>query len=141
MSVVFSESGQFVRETGMTVMEAAIAKTHSNFQGVYAANDDMMMGALQAMQASNIDVSKIATVSNDAIPDVLKQMEAGVLDCSIDYPVAMAPASLKLLITYIKTGVAPSPKNQKVEPFYVEKSNITQADFYPELSKTSSSAS
>ncbi len=135
LSVVFSQSGQFVRETGMTVMEEAINKTHSKFDAVYAANDDMMMGALQAMQASNIDLSKVFTISNDGIPDALTAIKNGTLDATIQYPIAMAPQALKNLAAFIKTKQAPESKDQKIDPFYIQNSNLSDADFYAELSK------
>jgi ABC-type sugar transport system substrate-binding protein len=135
LKVVFSQSGQFVRETGMTVMEEAINKTHSQFDAVYAANDDMMMGALQAMQASNIDLSKVFTISNDGIPDALTAIDKGTLDATIQYPVAMAPDALKTLTEFITTKQAPPAKDQKIQPFTVDKSNLSGADFFAELKK------
>lgn len=135
IKITFSQSGQFVRETGMSVMEDAITATHKKFDAVYAANDDMMMGAIQAIKSSGIDIKKIVTISNDGIPDALNSINNNELQATIQYPVALAPTALKNLINYLKTKKEPNPKDQIIDPWVIEKSNIKTGDFYSAIKK------
>jgi len=130
IKVVYSQSGEFTREKGMSVMEDAINATQSQFDAVYAANDDMMLGALQAMKASNIDVSKIVTISNDGIPDALTAIKNGDLGATIQYPVELAPDAFKELVAYIQTGKDPDQKDLLIDPWYIEQDTLEKGDFY-----------
>ena len=54
LAVVASQTANFQRATGQSVMENLL-QVHKDFQAVYAANDEMMLGAIEAMEANKVD--------------------------------------------------------------------------------------
>jgi simple sugar transport system substrate-binding protein len=75
--VVRSQTGDFTRAKGKEVMESFIKAEGGgkSICAVYAHNDDMMVGAIQAMKEAGLKPGKeILTVSIDAVPDIFKAM-------------------------------------------------------------------
>jgi len=133
IKVVYSQTGDFMREKGMSVMEDAIT-TIGEFDAVFAHNDDMMMGALQAMDEAGYDQDKIVTMSIDGIPDALRSLQAGKLDATAQFPVALGKVGVETLIEYLKTG-AVANNAVVIDSWLITKDNVDTGDFYPELSK------
>ncbi|WP_210527449.1 substrate-binding domain-containing protein [Rubellimicrobium arenae] len=50
---------------------------------VFANNDEMAIGAIQAMKASGIDMADVVVVGVDATQDALQAMQAGELDVTV----------------------------------------------------------
>jgi len=130
IEVIFSQTGEFMREKGLKVMEDAITETEGEFDAVFAHNDSMMMGALQAMDDAGLDQSKIVTVSYDGVPDVLMAIRDGKLDATVQYPVGMAGAIVNLVIDYLRNGTMPEKKDDKINPWVITKDNLDTGDFY-----------
>ena len=53
------------------------------FDGVIANNDEMAIGAIQAMKAANIDMKSVVVGGVDATQDALAAMQAGDLDATV----------------------------------------------------------
>ena len=53
------------------------------FDGVLANNDEMALGAIQAMKASGIDMASVIVSGVDATQDALASMQAGELDITV----------------------------------------------------------
>lgn len=134
IEIVFSQSGEFIREKGLTVMEDAINAV-GEFDAVFAHNDDMLMGALQAIKDANLDLSEIVTISYDGIPDALRAIESGEHDATIQYPVGQASLAMKTIIDYLKNGTIPEKKDAIINPWVITIDNLDSGDFYPELAK------
>ncbi|MDR1781892.1 MAG: D-ribose ABC transporter substrate-binding protein [Bacilli bacterium] len=77
LNIVAKQSANFDRATGLTVMEN-LAQANPGYQGVFAQNDEMIMGALQTI--TNKDV---VTVGFDGTDDGLKAIKDGKLDATI----------------------------------------------------------
>jgi ribose transport system substrate-binding protein len=130
LKVVFSQTANFTKEDGLTVMEDAITKTGGKFDAVYSYNDSQMLGALQAMNDAGLDQSKIVTVSYDGVPDVLMAIKAGTLDATTQYPVAMAGMIVKVVVDYLRNGTVPEKKDDKIDPWIITKDNLETGDFF-----------
>ena len=57
-----SQTGDFTRAKGKEVMEAFL-KTDKNIQVLYAHNDDMAIGAIQAIEAAGLKPGKTSSSS------------------------------------------------------------------------------
>ena len=79
--IVASQTADFQRARGQSVMENLL-QAHKDFQAVYGANDEMMLGAVEAMDAYGLDASRVVTVGYDAIPDALRYIEEGKLNAT-----------------------------------------------------------
>lgn len=129
LEVVFNQTGEFWREKGMQVMEDAITATGGDFDAVVCQNDDMMMGAIQAIQSAGIDVNDVVITGYDGVPDGLRAVRDGLADCTVQYPIGQAPEVLKRLVKYLE-GQAPAEKDYEMPPWVITKENLDTGDFY-----------
>ena len=130
MEVVFSQTGEFMREEGLIVMEDAIITTESDFNAVFAMDDSMMQGALQAMNDAGINQDDIVTIGYDGVPDALRSIRDGDIDATIQYPVGMAGQIVEVVVDYLVNGTMPEKKDDKMNPWVITSDNLDTGDFY-----------
>ena len=128
MKIAFEQTGEFFREKGMKVMEDAIASV-PKFDAVVCQNDDMMMGAIQALKAAGVARKSYVITGYDGIPDALAAIRDGYADCTVQYPVGQAPEVLTRLVGYLR-GNPPKEKDYKIMPWVITKDNLSTGDFY-----------
>jgi ABC-type sugar transport system substrate-binding protein len=93
-----SQTGDFTRAKGKEVMEAFL-KTDKNIQVLYAHNDDMAIGAIQAIEAAGMKPGKdIIIISIDAVKGAFEAMMAGKLNVSVECNPQLGPQ----LMTVVK---------------------------------------
>jgi ABC-type sugar transport system substrate-binding protein len=63
---------------------SAIRRFSGAIDAVFAAADDMILGAIDAMSEAGIDPASKVTVGFDAIPEALNYMERGRLSATVD---------------------------------------------------------
>lgn len=84
MKIVASQSGDFRRSGGKEVMEALL-KVHPGVTAVYAHNDDMALGAIQALEeAGKKPGTDVVVVSIDGVKGAFEAMVAGKLNCTVE---------------------------------------------------------
>ncbi|MGI4796443.1 MAG: galactofuranose ABC transporter, galactofuranose-binding protein YtfQ [Janthinobacterium lividum] len=110
IKVVRSQTGDFTRAKGKEVMESFIKAENGgkSICAVYAHNDDMMVGAIQAMKEAGLKPGKdILTVSIDAVPDIFKAMMAGDANATVELTPNMAGPAMDAVIAYKTKGTVP----------------------------------
>ncbi|PVE23413.1 sugar ABC transporter substrate-binding protein [Microvirga sp. KLBC 81] len=110
MKIIRTQSGDFTRTKGKEVMESFIKAEGGgkNICAVYAHNDDMAIGAIQAIKEAGLKPGKdIKVVSIDAVPDIFKAMADGEANVTVELTPNMAGPALDALIAYKKAGTAP----------------------------------
>lgn len=109
LKLVRSQTGDFTRAKGKEVMESFIkAEGGRTICAVYAHNDDMMVGAIQAMKEAGLKPGReILTVSIDAVPDIFKAMAAGDANATVELTPDMAGPAFAALKAYKDTGTVP----------------------------------
>ncbi len=75
------QSAEFDRTKGLSVMENII-QGHKNIDAVFAHNDEMALGALEALESQNM-LEDVIVVGFDATDDAVKAVEDGRLDATI----------------------------------------------------------
>jgi simple sugar transport system substrate-binding protein len=79
-----------------------------NICAVYAHNDDMAIGAIQAIKEAGLKPgSQIKIVSIDGVPDIYKAMLAGEANASVELTPNMAGPAFDALIAMKKDGTQP----------------------------------
>ena len=118
---VRSQSGDFTRSKAKEVMESAIKSLQgTRLCAVYAHNDDMMIGAIQAMKEAGLKPGKdVLTVSIDAVPDIFKAMADGEANATVELTPEMAAPALDMLIAYRKDGKTPPRWHQTPTRLYL----------------------
>jgi simple sugar transport system substrate-binding protein len=86
MKIVKSQSGDFTRAKGKEVMEAFLkAPDAKQLNALFAHNDDMALGAIQAMEEAGVKPGKdILIVSIDGVRGAFEAMAAGKLNCTVE---------------------------------------------------------
>ncbi len=85
LKIIDSQSGNFERSGGKQVMEAFLKKHPKGIDIVYAHNDDMALGAAQAIEEAGLKPGKdITLVSIDAIGEAVKAVAEGRLNCTVE---------------------------------------------------------
>ena len=86
MKIVKSQSGDFTRAKGKEVMEAFLkAPDAKQINALFAHNDDMALGAIQAMEEAGVKPGKdILIVSIDGVRGAFEAMAAGKLNCTVE---------------------------------------------------------
>ncbi|BFT73772.1 ABC transporter substrate-binding protein [Paenibacillus sp. P36] len=93
IKIVKSQSGDFNRATGKQVMEAILKSPEGkDIQGVYAHNDDMALGAIQAIEeAGKKPGSDVKIVSIDGIKEAFEAVKAGKLNTVVECNPLLGP--------------------------------------------------
>ncbi len=101
--IIASQSGDFTLAGGKQVMEA-FAKTYGNkINVVYAHNDDMALGAIQAMEEAGMKPGKdVSVVSFDATKGGFQAMIAGKMNVDVECSPLLGPQ----LMSAVKDVVA-----------------------------------
>ncbi len=123
IKIVRSQTGDFTRAKGKEVMESFIKAEGGgkNICAVYAHNDDMMVGAIQAMKEAGLKPGKdILTVSIDAVPDIFKAMMAGEANATVELTPNMAGPALDALIAYKDKKTTPPKWIQTESKLYTQ---------------------
>jgi len=79
LNVLASQAGNFNRTDAMNVMEDLL-QAHQDIDGVFAQNDEMALGAMEAISASGRD---IIVIGFDGSAEALDAIRAGDLDSTI----------------------------------------------------------
>ncbi|MGN6505386.1 MAG: ABC transporter substrate-binding protein [Tepidisphaeraceae bacterium] len=88
MKVIMEQTGDFTRAKGKEVMEAFLKSPEGkNINALFAHNDDMALGAIQAIEAAGLKPGKdIKIVSIDGVKDAFQAMADGkenaVVECN-----------------------------------------------------------
>ncbi|WP_165312630.1 galactofuranose ABC transporter, galactofuranose-binding protein YtfQ [Vibrio ziniensis] len=113
IQIVRTQSGEFTRSKGKEVMESFIKAENNgkNICAVFAHNDDMAIGAIQAIKEAGLKPgSDILIVSIDAVPDIFKAMMSGEANATVELTPNMAGPALDALIAYKNKGTTPPKK-------------------------------
>ncbi len=85
IEIILSQTGEFNRLEGKKVMEAFMKTKGDEIDVVYAHNDDMAIGAIQAIKEYGLDPGKdIYLVSIDAVRDAFEAMVDGDLNVTVE---------------------------------------------------------
>jgi len=82
IKVIDQQTANWSRDQAQTLMTNWLS-TGAAFDAVIANNDEMAIGAIQAMKAAGIDMKSVVVGGVDATQDALAAMQAGDLDVTV----------------------------------------------------------
>ncbi|MCM3387164.1 ribose ABC transporter substrate-binding protein RbsB [Ureibacillus chungkukjangi] len=98
VEIVSSLTANFDRGEGLTVMENML-QANPQIQGVFAQNDEMALGALEAIEASG---KNIKVIGFDATDDALAKVEEGKLAATVaQKPDEIGKAAIDTAVAYL----------------------------------------
>jgi ABC-type sugar transport system substrate-binding protein len=90
--IIRSQTGDFTRAKGKEVMEAFLKAEGKKINVLFAHNDDMAIGAIQAIEEAGMKPGKdIIIVSIDAVKGAFEAMMAGKLNVSVECSPLLGP--------------------------------------------------
>jgi len=136
IKIVRTQSGEFTRSKGKEVMESFIKAENGgkNICAVFAHNDDMAIGAIQAIKEAGLAPGKdILIVSIDAVPDIFKAMIEGDANATVELTPNMAGPAFDALLSYKDTGAQPPKKIVTESKLYLPKDAPMQLEMKKDL--------
>jgi len=108
MRIIGSESGDFTHARGKEVMEEFLKAYGNKITAVYAHNDDMAIGAIQAIEAYGLKPGiDVKIVSVDATHGAFEAMIAGKLNATIECNPLLGPQFFELALKVINHEQVP----------------------------------
>lgn len=102
MQIIDSESGDFTRARGREVMAAFLQEHGNTITAVYAHNDDMALGAIQAIEDYGLKPGvDIKIVSVDAARGAFEAMIAGKLNATVECNPLLGPQFFDLALKVV----------------------------------------
>jgi ribose transport system substrate-binding protein len=114
--VVWAQNSTQTRENGLKLAEDALV-AHRDLAAIYASNDDLALGASQAVRAAGLR-GKVATIGTNGAPPALAAIHNGDMSATILLdPIQWGQMSAKIVIDYLVKKQ--EPKSQ-FSPLVVE---------------------
>ena len=82
ITIVDEQTANWSRDQAQTLMTNWLS-SGTAFDAVFANNDEMAIGAIQAMKAAGISMEEVIVTGVDATQDALASMQAGDLDVTV----------------------------------------------------------
>jgi galactofuranose transport system substrate-binding protein len=109
--VIRSQTGDFTRAKGKEVMEAFLKAEGKKINVLYAHNDDMAIGAIQAIEEAGLKPGKdIIIISIDGVKGAFEAMIAGKLNVTVECSPLLGPQ----LMDAVKKVAAGQPIERRI---------------------------
>ena len=97
LKIVRSQTGDFTRAKGKEVMEAFLKAQGKAIDVLFAHNDDMAIGAIQAIEEAGLKPGKdILVISIDGVKGAFQAMVAGKLNVTVECNPLLGPQLMQL---------------------------------------------
>jgi galactofuranose transport system substrate-binding protein len=111
IKIIRSQTGEFTRAKGKEVMEAFLKSEGKNINVLFAHNDDMAIGAIQAIEEAGLKPAKdILIISVDGVRGAFDAMLAGKLNVTVECNPLLGPQ----LMSAVKNVVAGQPLPKRI---------------------------
>ena len=118
LKIIDSQSGDFRRAGGKEVMEAFLKKHGRAIRIVYAHNDDMALGAAQAIEEAGLKPgTDVILVSIDAIREAVQAVVDGRLNCTVECNPLFGPKVYDTIGRLLRKEPVPKKSYNKDELF------------------------
>jgi galactofuranose transport system substrate-binding protein len=125
MKILTSQTGNFSRAEGQKVMENIIQAHGKEITAVYAHNDEMALGAIQALKAAGMNPGKdVLIVSVDGEKAALEAIMRGEMNITVESNPRFGPLAFETLEKYLRKEQIP-PKIILEDRFF-DSSNAAQ---------------
>ncbi len=109
--IIRSQTGDFTRARGKEVMEAFLKAEGKRIDVLYAHNDDMAIGAIQAIEEAGLKPGQdILIISVDGVKGAFEAMMAGKLNVTVECNPLLGPQ----LMAAVKDVVAGRPLPRRI---------------------------
>ncbi len=119
------QTGNFNRADGLKVTESCLGAPPTP-DALVAANDDMALGAAEAVKAAGLN---IPVIGYDALPEAIQAIQDGSLYGSVEqFPGEQTRTSLHVLLDFITKGAKPTSDTIFITPKMITLDNLSEAE-------------
>ncbi|TIO07076.1 substrate-binding domain-containing protein [Mesorhizobium sp.] len=130
---VFEDTAGFDRAKGLSVTESALASMGTPPDAIAAANDDMALGALEALKGREL-TGKVKLIGFDALPESLGKVRDGRMTGTIEQmPGKQGRQAVDILVAFARDGKVPENKITLLTPIAVTNDNLDAGERLGEL--------
>lgn len=130
---IAEQTANFARDQGLAVTESILAGLDSPPDVIVAANDDMALGALEAVIALELQ-DDITIIGFDALPEALASVRDGGLAGTVEqFPGGQSRRAMQIMVEYARNGTVPDPALVLLTPIVISQDNINEAERLGEL--------
>lgn len=98
IKIIDSQTGNFTRAEGKPVMEAFLKKYQGQIQGAFIHNDDMAIGAIEAIKAAGLKPGDLKLVSVDGTRGGFQAMVDGWIQVDVECNPLLGPQVLEMAL-------------------------------------------
>ncbi len=130
---IVEQTANFARDQGLSVTESILAGLSEPPHVIVAANDDMALGAVEAVRAQGLE-GEIAILGFDALPEALAAVRDGALAGTVEqFPGGQSRQAMQILVEYVTDGTEPAESLVLLTPIVITADNIDDAERLGEL--------
>lgn len=107
VSVLERQTANWSRAEAQSLMENWLTAHGSDIKGVIAQNDEMALGAIEAIKAAGLDVSDFAIAGVDGVTDALNAVKQGEMASILQDGEAQALGAIDVAIKAVKPDYEP----------------------------------
>jgi ABC-type sugar transport system substrate-binding protein len=123
--IVFQQTAAFRRDQGLSVTEQAL-QANPDVDAIVAANDDMALGAAEAVAGAGLD---IPIIGFDALPEALQAIQNGTLAATVDqWPGRQTSGAMEVLVNFLRDGTEPAEHTTLIEPGLITADNLGESE-------------
>jgi inositol transport system substrate-binding protein len=130
--LVADQTANWSRAEALTITQNILTSLGNPPDAILASNDDMALGALQALQQAGIPKGKVVVLGYDAIPEGLAKVRDGELVATVEQlPGQQVKNAVDALVAFLRDK---KPlETLKLDPILIKKSNLNQAERISEV--------
>ena len=129
---IAEQTANFARAEGLSVTESLMAGLDTPPDVIVAANDDMALGALEAITALGLQ-DEVKIIGFDALPEALASVRDGGLAGTVEqFPGGQSRLAMQQLVTFLRDGTEPDPVTLLI-PIVITATNLDKAERLGEL--------
>jgi len=130
--IVFEQPANFARDQALSMTENALASMGHAPDVIVCANDDMALGALEAVKARNMAGIKI--YGFDALPEALARVKDGSLAGTVEqFPGQQSRIAMDIAVAFARDGKQPAQKLTLLTPIVISSANLDRAERLSEM--------
>jgi simple sugar transport system substrate-binding protein len=124
--IIRSETANFYLDQGRDKMREILASEKGRIDVLFAHNDDMALGAIEAIEEVGLQPGKdVVIVSVDAVREAFRAMIAGKLNCTVECTPLLGPQLMKVVQDYMDGVDLPTRIITSEEVFPAETASTT----------------
>jgi ribose transport system substrate-binding protein len=127
LKVVFQQTGEFAREKGQSVTENLI-QSKPGIKGIYAENDEMGLGAVNALKGAGKKPGDVKIVTIDGTRNAVQGIVDGWIHGVIESNPRFGPLAFQTLDTFVQGG-------EVAQDIVIKDSAYTKANAQSDLGK------